>query len=102
MATNTIRPYLKHTVSVVTVTLFEGSRSTVTTANVPAFITEKLENIQSVDGDQEVNRTVVYLLPTQVITEQDELIVDGNTRPILRIKKGRNLQGVHHLRVMLN
>jgi len=68
---------------------------------VKAFITEVTENVRSVKGDHDVNRTVVYLLPTQTVTEQDEIIVDGNQRPILRIGKGRNSEGVNHLRVVL-
>ncbi len=97
-----IDKYLKHTVDINTVTYAEGSRTVVVVSDVPAFITQRRRVYRDAAGDHEESHTVVYLKATQAVTRQDELVVDGETRPIKDIHKPRNLVGVNHIKVFLS
>jgi len=97
-----IDQFLKHTVSINTVTFSEGSRSITTVDDIPAFITQRRRLGRSVAGDSEESHTVVYLKATQTITREDEIIFDGETRPVKDIHTPRNLAGVMYKRVFLS
>lgn len=96
-----IDSYLTHLVDIVAITISKGERTEVTTTNVPAFITSRREVIHDSRGDRLASKTVVYLRPDQALTEQDEIIVDGQQRPIAGISRARNAVGIYHLTVTL-
>ncbi len=100
--TDEINKYLKHLVDINTITFSEGSRTITTVTDIPAFITQKRRVIRSAAGDREESHTVVYLKSSQTITREDELVVDGETRPVKDIHKPRNLAGIKYIKVFLS
>ena len=97
-----IAHYLTHEVSIVTVTTSLGSRSTVVTTGVPAFIESRRVIVADAAGDHVQSDTIVWLKPDQAISEKDEIYVDGQNRNIRRINRVRMKNGdIHHLEVEL-
>lgn len=93
---------LVHTVDVVRVTTASGSRSTVTTENVPARIANRTRIVRDGEGDRFVSQTVVYMKPGADVLKDDDLIVDSEQFPVTGIIKARDGKGVmHHLEVLL-
>ena len=97
----TIDHFLKHKVDVVKVTLAGGRRTTETEEDVPAFITSRQGVARDEFGDHFTSATVVFFKPDQDISQQDEVVIDGVTRPVRNVVKARNDRGVHHLEVEL-
>ena len=96
-----IDSYLTHTVDIVTVTISKGERTETVIENVPARITSRREVVRDSRGDRLASKTVIYFKPDQVITEQDEVIVDNQQRAVSRINRARGAVGIHHLAVAL-
>lgn len=95
-----IERYLKHTVDIVYVTMTKGIRSTTTTTDVPAFITQKTIVLKDESGDHFGTRNVVFLKGDVTLDEIDELIVDSKQRPIVSIFRVRTRSAaIHHLEV---
>lgn len=95
-----IERYLKHTVDIVYVTMTKGIRSTTTTTDVPAFITQKTVVLKDESGDHFGTRNVVFLKGDVTLDEIDELIVDSKQRPIVSIFRVRTRSAaIHHLEV---
>lgn len=97
----TIKEYLTHTITIKHITMAKGVRSMVETANVPAFITNRKSVVRVEKGNFSQSDTVIFLLPDQTITEDDEITFDDITHPVVEIKRARNFQGIHHLEVTL-
>lgn len=96
-----IDQYLTHMVDVVSVTMSKGQRSESTTEDVPCFITSRHHVIHDVRGDHLEVKTILFFKPDAPISEGDEIIVDGQQRPIAPIRRARNAHGIHHLEVEL-
>ena len=97
-----INKHLKHKVAIVYVTLTKGVRSTTTTSDVSAFITQKTVVLKDESGDHFGARDVVFLKGDTVLNEIDELIVDSRQRPIVSIFRVRTKSdAIHHLEVEL-
>lgn len=97
---SSIDKYLVHTVDVVHITMTKGVRSTTTTADVAAFITEKEVLYRDAQGDHFGTRTVVFLKGDAIVEGKDEIVVEGKQRPIVNIHAARDLtSAVHHLEV---
>lgn len=96
-----IDKYLTHLVDIVKVTMAAGLRSTTTVEDVAARITSRMRIIRDAGGDRFVSATIVWFKPDQDIDGQDEVVVDGKTRPVAEIVKARGRSGVHHLEVEL-
>ena len=95
-----IGKYLKHTVDIVYVTMTKGVRSTTTSTDVPAFITQKNVVLKDESGDHFGTRNVVFLKGDVTLDEIDELIFDSKQRPIISIFKVRTTSdAIHHLEV---
>ena len=95
-----IDKYLKHKVDVVRVTLTKGIRSTTTSIDIPAFITQKTVVLKDESGDHFGTRNVIFLKGDVTLDEIDELIFDGKQRPIISIFKVRTRSdAIHHLEV---
>lgn len=95
-----IERYLKHTVDIVYVTMTKGIRSTTTTTDVPAFITQKTVVLKDESGDHFGTRNVVFLKGDVTLDEIDELVFDSKQRPIISIFKVRTKSdAIHHLEV---
>lgn len=95
-----IGKYLTHSVDIVHITLTKGVRSTITTFNVPAFITQKAVVLKDESGDHFGTRNVVFLKGDVTFDEIDELVVDGKQRPIVSIFCVRTKSdAIHHLEV---
>ena len=94
--------HLKHRVDIVYVTLTKGVRSTTTTLDVPAFITQMTVVLKDESGDHFGVRDVVFLKGDVVLNEIDELIVDSRQRPIVKLSYVRTKSNaIHHLEVAL-
>ena len=95
-----IGKYLKHTVDIVYVTMTKGVRSTITSTDVSAFITQKTVVLKDESGDHFGTRNVVFLKGDVTLDEIDELIVDSKQRPIVSIFRVRTKSdAIHHLEV---
>lgn len=97
-----IDKYLTHTVDVVKVTMAAGSRSTTTVEDVAARITSRTKVVRDSGGDRYSSVTIIWFKPDQDINGQDEVVVDGKTRPVAEIVKARGKSGIHHLEVELS
>jgi len=94
--------YLVHTIDINHITIADGDRSVSTETDIPAFIIDREEVSRSVSGDfrdtSNISQsTYVWLKPDQALSMQDELVVDGSIRPVLRIEKPRDLRSVDGL-----
>lgn len=96
-----INKYLTHLVDIVKVTMAAGLRSTTTVEDVAARITSRTRIVRDAGGDRFVSATIVWFKSDQDIDGQDEVVVDGITRPVAGIVKARGRSGVHHLEVEL-
>lgn len=95
-----IGKYLTHLVDIVYITLTKGVRSTTTTFNVPAFITQKTVVLKDESGDHFGTRNIIFLKGDVILNEIDELIFDGKQRPIISIFRVRTRSdAIHHLEV---
>jgi hypothetical protein len=101
MTISSITSYLTHTVDVVAVTISSGSRSTVTTTGIAAFIAQRRSVRRDVGGDHEASETIVYFEPDQSLSLQDEIIIDGKTRPVKKILPARDDTAIRFLRVLV-
>lgn len=97
----TIEKYLTHKVTIKRITMAKGVRSVVEVTNVSAFITNRKGVVRTGKGNFAQSETIIFLLPDQAITEDDEITFDDVTHPVVEIKRARNFQGVHHLEVTL-
>jgi len=102
MTISSFNARLTHTVSIVNVTISAGARSESVQTNVPARVAEKRELIRTAAGDRLASNTVVYLKHDANVSEQDEIIVDGKQRPIVKLVHARDEAGVHHLEAYLS
>ena len=97
---NRINKYLKHAVDIVYVTMTRGVRTTTTTSDVPAFITQKTVVLKDEAGDHFGTRHLIFLAGDTTLDEIDEIIVNGKQRPIVDLFRVRSKsQAVHHLEV---
>ena len=94
--------FLTHTVDIVKVTMSAGSRSVTTVEDVPARITSRIRVARGVGGDRQISKTIVWFKADQDITEKDEVVVDGKTRPVSQIVRARDKVEIHHLEVELS
>ena len=103
MMANPITHYLTHEVDIVAVTMTLGSRTVSTTTGVPAFIESRRVVETDAAGEHVESDTIVWLKPTQTISEDDEILIDGMNRPIRRINRVRQKNGdIHHLEIELS
>jgi hypothetical protein len=95
-----INKKLKHKVDIIYVTMTKGVRSTTTSTDVPAFITQKNVVLKDESGDHFGTRNVVFLKGDVTLDEIDELVFDSKQRPIISIFKVRTKSdAIHHLEV---
>ena len=95
-----INKKLKHTIDIVYVKMAKGVRSTITSTDVPAFITQKTVVLKDESGDHLGTRHVVFLKGDVTLDEIDELIVDSKQRPVVSIFRVRTKSdAIHHLEV---
>ena len=99
--------YLTDTVTINRISISRGQRSISVVSSVPAKITNRTEVVRGTSGDQigasdvSFRATVVYLKPDQAIGLEDEIVVDGETKPVKRIERVRDGVGIRFLRVFL-
>jgi hypothetical protein len=93
--------YLTHTVDIVHVTMTRGVRSTTTTSDVPARISESAVTTRDESGDLvHFTKTMVFLAGDTEIDEGDSIIIDEKERPVVNIARCRRRPSViHHLEV---
>lgn len=95
-----IERFFTHTVDIVYITMTAGIRSEVISADVPAFITQKVVVLRDESGDHFGTKNIVFLKGDTTINEIDELIVDEKQRPITKIFRVRTRSAaIHHLEV---
>lgn len=96
-----IGKHLIHTVDIVHVTMTRGVRSETITSDVAAYVSERKVVRRNESGDlYEMLRTLIFLAGNTVIAEDDNVIVEGKTRPVVHIHPARTKRtGIHHLEV---
>jgi len=99
---NKIDKYLFHLVDRVRPIIVKGLRSESTELDLPARIVNRIVILRDARGDQVTTKMVIYLKPDADVLEGDELIVDGEQRPIAGLILARDGMGVlHHLEAEL-
>lgn len=90
------------TVDRVRPTFSAGTRTESTETGLPAWIAYRERVRREPWGDVVVSQTVVFLKADADVQKGDELIVDGEQRPIAKLIKARVKNGiVHHLEATL-
>ena len=99
--TQPIDSKLVHSVDIVHVTMARGEKSITITSGVSAFVTSVTQTTRDAAGVHYKTRTVVFLKPDQTIGEKDEIVTEGEHRPVGGIDYCRDKAGLHHLEVTL-
>lgn len=99
--TRPIDSHLVHTVDIVHVTMARGDRSVTITSGVSACVASVSDVHRDASGIHYETNTLIFLKPDEVITEKDEIIVDGKYRPVAGIEYCRDSTGIHHIEVKL-
>jgi hypothetical protein len=90
------------TVDRVRPTTTAGTRTESTSEDLPAWIANRISILRDDTGNRLVSNTVVFMRADADVVKGDELVVDGEQRPIVQIIRARDKQGnVHHLEVFL-
>jgi len=99
---STATKYMKHTVTIVKVSLARG-RETTTEKDSPAYITVQRVIVRDVSGDHAEEKTLLFLPPDADVVEKDRIKIDDVTMPIKWIRAPRFVgQEPNHLEVLLD
>ena len=99
--------YLVHTVDINHITASRGDITYTTETDIPTRIVERTEVTRGSSGDSigtsdvAFRVTILYFKPTQSIGFQDEIVIDGVTKPVRRIELVRDAVGIRFKRVFI-